>query len=205
MKKLLTLLTALVVVFSISTYSYADANEEYHFEIRYEGDVVVNEPKSAQIVLVGVEGTLYTNVRVNVEAEGPAEAKVIAYDEQGRPFDMADTGNSWGPSSGFPVQGTFTNITPITITYPEPGTYTSTLQLIDLSNDNEVIVSNTFTINVLAADTEGEDLVPNDNELGNTVDELPQAGVNLVQCAIYLIIVAGIFFIILKRRDNSSN
>lgn len=198
MKKLFTLLTALIIMFSITTFSYADANEEYHFEIRYEGDVVVNEPKSAEIVLIGNEGTLYTNVRVKIEATGPAEAEVTAYDEQGRPFDMAEN-DAWGPSTGFPIQGTFTNITPVTITYREPGTYTSTLKLLDLTNDDEVIISNTFTIEVLAEDaTAGDGLVPNEGD----IDELPQAGINFVQCAIYLIILAGIFFIILKRKTK---
>lgn len=209
MKKLFTLITAMVMILSISTLSYAATNDEYHFELKYEGNVIENEAKNAEVLLVGREGQLYTNVRIKISGTGPATPRVVAYDENGNQFDMA-ANEYWGPSSGFPIQGTFTNRTPVTIIYPQAGTYTTTLQLVDVANDNAVIASNEFTINVLSANTgeenngsASEGLVPNENTVDeNTVEELPQAGINLLQCAIYLLIISVVFFIILKKRNK---
>lgn len=209
MKKIFTLITALIMVLSISTLSYAVTNDQYHFELNYQGEVIENEPKNAKVLLVGVDGQLYTNVRIKISGTGPATPRVVAYDENGNAFDMV-ANEYWGPSSGFPIQGTFTNETPVNIIYPQAGTYTTTLQLVDVSNDNAVIASNEFTINVLSANAddenngfEDEGLVPNENTVdGNTVEELPQAGINLLQCAIYLLIISIVFFVILKKRNK---
>lgn len=206
MKKLFTLFTALVMMLSISTLSYADANEEYYFELNYEGNIIANEPKEGVVKLVGVDGTLHTNVRIKVDVSGPATPKIIAYDSNGTKFDIAEIGY-WGPASGFPVQGTFTNETPVTVTYPEAGTYKTTLQLIDVANNNAVITSKEFTINVLSAnaDNDEDNKFEDENIVQNKVDELPQAGINLLQCSVYLLIVAIIFFVIIKKKNNSSN
>ena len=185
--------------------SWADTNEQYHFELDYEGNVIENEAKNAEVLLIGNNGQLYTNVRIRILGTGPAEPKVIAYDENGKEFDMAEN-EYWGPASGFPIQGTFENRTPVTIVYPEAGTYTTTLQLLDVANNNDIITSSEFTINVLPANTETGNVVPNENLVtGNTVEELPQAGINLLEYAIYLAIISIVFFIILKKRNNSSN
>ena len=63
----------------------------------------------------------------------------------GNKFDLSETGE-WGPTSGFAVGGTFTNETPITVIYPQAGTYVSRLSLIDLSNNNQVITSKDMKI-----------------------------------------------------------
>lgn len=206
MKKLFTLFTTLIMILSISTLSYADSNEEYYFELNYEGNIIANEPKAGLVKLVGVDGTLHTNVRIKVDVSGPATPKIIAYDSNGTKFDIAEIGY-WGPASGFPVQGTFTNETPVTVTYPEAGTYKTTLQLIDVANNNAVITSKEFTINVLSAssDTDEDNKFEDENIVQNKVEELPQAGINLLQCSVYLLIVAIIFFVIIKKRNNSSN
>lgn len=208
MKKLFTLFTILIMMLSISTLSYADSNEDYYFELTYEGDIVENEPKAGVVKLIGVDGTLHTNVRIKVDASGPTKPEIIAYDSNGAKFDIAEIGY-WGPASGFPVQGTFTNETPVTVTYSKAGKYTTTLQLVDLTDNNAIITSKEFTINVLSANTD----IDEDNKFDdenvikdeNIIDELPQAGINLVQCSIYLLIVASIFFIIKKKKSNSSN
>lgn len=208
MKKIFTLFTVLIMMLSISTLSYADSNEDYYFELTYEGDIVENEPKAGVVKLVGVDGTLHTNVRIKVDVSGPTKPEIIAYDSNGAKFDIAEIGY-WGPASGFPVQGTFTNETPVTVTYSKEGKYTTTLQLIDLTNNNAIITSKEFTINVLSAntDTDEDNKFEDENVIQdeNIIDELPQAGINLVQCAIYLLIIASIFFIIKKKKNNSSN
>ena len=101
-------------------------------------------------------------------------------------FDISKSGD-WGPELGFQIGGTFRNETPITITYPKAGTYVTELSLIDLENENAVIISEKFTINVLEA--------PKANTTNNNaVEEIPQTGISiwtyttiiaLVVCAIY--------------------
>ena len=205
MKKLVSLITVMLMILSISTLSLADTNEQYYFELDYEGNVIENEAKNAEVLLVGKNGQLYTNFRIRILGTGPAEPKVIAYDENGKEYDMA-ANEYWGPASGFPIQGTFENRTPVTIVYPEAGTYTTTLQLLDVANNNEIITSSEFTINVLPANTDTGNVVLNENLIaGNTVEEIPQAGVNLLEYAIYLAIISIVFFVVLKKRNNSSN
>lgn len=75
MKKLFTLFTVLVMLLSISTLSYADANEEYYFELNYEGNIIANEPKSGAVKLVGVNGALHTNNVLSANADNDEDNK----------------------------------------------------------------------------------------------------------------------------------
>jgi len=168
-----------------STFVLA-ADQGYEFNIEYEGEVIVGEEKDATVTLTGTEATPYTNVRVESEQiSGPAKATIYAYDENGNKFDLSETGD-WGPTSGFAVGGTFTNETPITITYPEAGTYVSVIRLVDLNNNNDVITSREFTVIVTEAGT----TEPTNNVVANnTIENIPQAGISFW---VYLIIIAAV-------------
>ena len=159
-KILLTFLMCLVV---LSSVIFA-ADQGYEFKLSYEGQIIVGEEKSATVTLTGTEATPYSNVQVKSEhISGPAKAQVFAYDVNGNKFDLSETGE-WGPTSGFAVGGTFTNETPITVIYPQAGTYVSRLSLIDLSNNNQVITSKDFTVTVVDDTTD----VPANNVITNT-------------------------------------
>ena len=168
------------------------ADQGYEFAISYEGEVVAGEEKAATVTLTGTEATPYTNVRVESEQiSGPAKATIYAYDENGNKFDLSETGD-WGPTSGFAVGGTFTNETPITITYPEAGTYVSVIRLVDLNNNNAVITSREFTVTVVDAVTDVP-TVPENNVItnttgNNTVESIPQAGISWW---VYIIVIAA--------------
>lgn len=147
----------------------------YEFNLTYEGDLIVNEAKDGEVTLTGINGTPYEKVRVeSVSVSGPASPTIYAYDEEGNKFDLT-SGGGWGPQSGFPIGGTFTNKTKITAIYPKAGTYVSKLSLVDLSNNNAVITSKEFTITVKE--------VPDNNVISNiqnnAIDEIPQAGTNI--------------------------
>ena len=184
MKKKIFLVFVLCVL-SFSTFVFA-ADQGYEFIIEYEGDVIVGVEKDATVTLTGTEATPYTNVRVESEQiSGPAKATIYAYDEDGNKFDLSETG-SWGPTSGFAVGGTFTNETPITITYPEAGTYVSVIRLVDLNNNNAIITSKEFTVTVVEAET----TEPTNNVVANnTIENIPQAGISFW---VYLIVIAAV-------------
>lgn len=174
----------LLCMVTLSTVAFA-ADQGYEINISYEGDVIVGEEKSAIITLTGSDATPYTNVRVESEhISGPAKATVYAYDANGNKFDLSEEGN-WGPTSGFAVGGTFTNETPISIIYPEAGTYVSVIRLVDLSNNNAVITSREFTVTVVDAatdepETPGNNVITNTpaNIVNNTIANIPQAGIS---------------------------
>lgn len=182
-KKIFFVFMLCLVLFS--TFVLA-ADQGYEFSIEYEGAVIAGVEKNATVTLTGTEATPYTNVRVDSEQiSGPAKATVYAYDENGNKFDLSETG-SWGATSGFAVGGTFTNETPITITYPEAGTYVSVIRLVDLNNNNAIITSKEFTVTVAEA---GATQPTNNVVANNTIENIPQAGINFW---VYLIIIAAV-------------
>lgn len=179
-------LVFILCVILFSTIIFA-ANQGYEFNIKYEGEIIAGKEKSATVTLTGTEATPYTNVRVESEhVSGPAKATVYAYDANGNKFDLSQTGN-WGPTSGFAVGGTFTNETPITITYPEAGTYVSVIKLVDLNNNNAVITNKEFTVTVVAS--EATQQPTNNVVVNNTIENIPQAGISFW---VYLIIIVAV-------------
>lgn len=175
--------------------------------MQYTGDIVKNVEKDAKVLLVGVNGTAHTNVRIKVDITGPATPKILATDSNGTQHDIAQLGY-WGPDAGFPVQGDFTNTTPIKATFTQEGTYTIKLSLIDVANANAVITSKTFTIAVAndQAPVNNTTTPPatNNTLTNNTIEELPQTGTSVGEYIIY-ILGFGIVLIGLAAYFNRKN
>ena len=53
------------------------AANELEFELKYDGDVVINETKDASVILRGTNATTYSNVRVKVEVSGLARQNLL--------------------------------------------------------------------------------------------------------------------------------
>lgn len=200
MKKLFIFIAVLSIVLLNCNVIYAA--DGYSFELQYEGAIVKNEEKDANVLLVGINGPAHTNVLIKVDIEGPATPKLLAYDSTGTEYDIAQIG-SWGPPSGFAVQGTFENKTPIRATFPEEGTYKITLSLLDLTNSNNVITSKTIELEVY------EDVVGEVNEIGNSIvennviEELPKTGTSILDYVIYTSIILcliSMFVIYINRK-----
>lgn len=178
------------------------AANELEFELKYDGDVVINETKDASVILRGTNATTYSNVRVKVEVSGPGTPKLIAKDTTSDlEFDLAQTGY-WGPDQGFPVAGTFENETPIKATFNVAGTYTIKLSLVNMQASEAEIISKTYTIEVLEDATnvnEIEEEPTVDNNTENEVDKLPQTGTGIIEYIAYItIILALIIFVYYK-------
>ena len=178
------------------------AANELEFELKYDGDVVINETKDASVILRGTNATTYSNVRVKIEVSGPGTPKLIAKETSSDlEFDLAQTGY-WGPELGFPVAGTFENETPIKATFNVAGTYTIKLSLVNMQSSEAEIISETFTIEVLEDATNVNEIEENtiiDNNTENEVDKLPQTGTGVMEYIAYItVIVALIIFVYYK-------
>lgn len=208
MRKILSFISIFILVFCLVSPVFAV--DGYSFDLQYTGTIVKNQVKDANVLLIGVNAPAYTNVIIKVDVTGPATPTILATDTTGVEHDIAQLG-FWGPTAGFPVQGDFTNTTPIKATFPEEGNYTITLTLQDVNNSYTAIASRTFTIQVYEDNTGGNivgNVVDNTvtNAVDNTIEELPKTGTSVVEYVMYImavVIVISIVGIYLnKRRTN---
>lgn len=76
MKKVYLSISILLMI--IMTFMYmptVKAADEYSFELEYTGDIVINETKSANVILKATDGPTYPRVRIKVDVTGPATPK----------------------------------------------------------------------------------------------------------------------------------
>lgn len=158
------------------------------FELKFTGEVIKNQTKEANVILRGTNATMYSKVRVKVEVTGPGTPKILATDSAGNEIDIAKTGY-WGPPEGFPVGGTFENITPVKVTFNTAGTYEVKLSLVNVENGETEIFNKTETIKVLET-SQINNTVPEGN---NTIEKLPETGTSIFQYVLY----AGLLLAIL--------
>lgn len=200
MKKIICIITLLITIVGMANYSFAA--QGYSFELQYTGTITKDEEKNANVLLIGNAGTLYTKVRIKVDITGPGQPTILAKDSNQQEYNIAEIGY-WGPPEGFAVQGDFTNTTPIRATFPEAGKYTITLSLINLEDNNNVITTNSFEIDVV----ENSGAIVNNTVTTNTpgvenIEELPQTGRSIVEYIIYFV-VAGIIISVFGMYINS--
>lgn len=206
MKKIISFMMIFAIVFcSMSSVFAAD---EYSFDMEYTGNIIKNIEKDAVVILKGVNAPVHSNVLIKVDIKGPATPKILATDSTGTEYDIAQLG-SWGPPSGFAVGGDFENRTPIKATFPEEGSYTITLTLVDVANANQVITSRVFNLEVFEDEAPVNnvvvnDIVPNNTVENNMLEELPKTGTSVIEYVTYVIILSivlwGIGMYLNKRR-----
>lgn len=201
-RKILFIFMLCLLVFSTAVFA---ADEGYEFNLKYEGEIVVDEAKSASVTLTGTDATPYTNVRIKVDfTSAPAKPTLIAYDTNGTEFDIAEIGY-WGPPAGFAVGGTFTNETPLTATFTKAGTYVVKLSLVDVNKNEAVITSKDFTITVKEKNAPENNVVGNNTVTeNNVVENIPQAGISfwayiIVIAAVVVAVWAVIYFVKNKK------
>lgn len=197
MKKLSCFIATILFILSVISIQ-VNAAAELEFELKYDGDIVVNETKEGSVILRGTNASTYSNVRVKVDVEGPGTPKLIATDTNQQEFDLVDI-KYWGPPEGFPVAGTFENETPIKATFPVAGTYTIKLTLVNMQASEAEIISKSFTVEVLEDATNVNEV----NEPENEVEKLPQTGNSTMEYVMYIAIVAAlVIFVSYKIKAN---
>ena len=190
MKKLSCFIVTILFILSVISIQ-VNAAAELEFELKYDGDILVNETKEGSVILRGTNASTYSNVRVKVDVEGPGTPKLIATDTNQQEFDLVDI-KYWGPPAGFPVAGTFENETPIKATFPIAGTYTIKLTLVNMQASEAEIISKSFTVEVLEDATNVNEV----NETENEVEKLPQTGNSTIEYVMYIAIVAAIVILV---------
>jgi hypothetical protein len=197
LKKLSCFIVTILFILSVISIQ-VNAAAELEFELKYDGDIVVNETKEGSVILRGTNASTYSNVRVKVDVEGPGTPKLIATDTNQQEFDLVDI-KYWGPPEGFPVAGTFENETPIKATFPVAGTYTIKLTLVNMQASEAEIISKSFTVEVLEDATNVNEV----NEPENEVEKLPQTGNSTMEYVMYIAIVAAlVIFVSYKIKAN---
>lgn len=197
MKKLSCFIVTILFILSVISIQ-VNAAAELEFELKYDGDIVVNETKEGSVILRGTNASTYSNVRVKVDVEGPGTPKLIATDTNQQEFDLVDI-KYWGPPDGFPVAGTFENETPIKATFPVAGTYTIKLTLVNMQASEAEIISKSFTVEVLEDATNINEV----NEPENEVEKLPQTGNSTMEYVMYIAIVTAlVIFVSYKIKAN---
>lgn len=194
--KIISMIFIMLLMISISIVSHAAIDQTVYFDIKYDGEIKVNEEKTTVTTLAGKETPQHTNVRIKVDIEGPSTPKLLAIDSTGKEYDIAQIGY-WGPSQGFPIQGNFYNETMVRATYSVAGTYKITLSLIDVQNDDDILAQREFTFEV-----KGEEPAVTNEVVNEPAQELPKTGTSLIEYAIYAVILLVIVYAIYQIRER---
>lgn len=189
MKKIAYLTMSILMLFALFCIPVKAASE-FEFELKYTGDVVLNETKDASVILRGTNATTYQKVRVKIEVDGPSTPKIIATDSLSQEIDIAQTGY-WGAEEGFAVAGTFENETPVKVTFSAAGTYTIKLSLVNVDGGETEIMSETFEVEVLEDATNTNEVLGPGNAIeNNEIEKLPQTGTSVGEYIVYIGVVA---------------
>lgn len=137
-------LTFVVLLAGLMLMGCGDPHSTYVFETDMPSELTVGKTYDFNVTLkandVREEG--YAHVRILLELDNSEDLEIIASDTEGHQFNLADLG-TWGPAEGFELTPDYNVTTPIKLTVKEAGTFTVTLKLVDLDNDNAVIVEDT--------------------------------------------------------------
>ena len=124
----------------------------FAFEVNAPTSLRVNQEYTDASVRLYANGANqeYEKTLIKITVDGPdgANPEIMAVDTEGNEWNLAKVGQ-WGPETGFPVDGNYNATTEITkLSFDKTGTYTATFELVDLANNNAVLASDTYTINV---------------------------------------------------------
>ncbi len=129
-----------------------DPHSTYVFETDAPEQVTVNEQINFNVTLkaqdIREEG--YEKVLIRLELDKEAGMEIVASDGQGHEFNLTDL-QTWGPSTGFELTKDYEATTPIQFRATQAGTFSITLKVVDLNNDEAVITEQTATITVVDA------------------------------------------------------
>lgn len=144
---------------------------DYNIDLKYTGDVIVNEEKEMKLTIASKMGKNYEHTRILAEATTPdgATAKLLGTDAQQLEHDIIQSG--WGDADGEAIGGKdVLKELDLRGVFDKIGDYTIKLKLIDRDNSDAEIVSKTFNINVKEAQTTTPpDNNQENNEIGNEI------------------------------------
>ena len=137
--------------------------ENYKFELKYSGEVIINQEKEMNLILSSAMGKYYDKVRILATVAGPegSTAKLLAIDSQSLEHDIVQSG--WGEAEGYKIGGLVSQNLKVRGLFDKAGKYTITLKLIDRSDSDNVITTSSFNVDVKEKASSN-----NTNNVGNT-------------------------------------
>ena len=128
----------------------------YTFETNMPSDLTVGETYEFGVTLKASEvgKTGYDSVRIFLSIDKPEELQLVIVSDEGLEIPITETENTWGPASGFELTPDYNVTSSVKLKVKTAGTFSATMKLVDLSNDNEVIISDTNTYVVTEAVSE---------------------------------------------------
>lgn len=126
--------------------SETTARSTYVFETTMPSNLTVGETYNFDVTLkadkVGNEG--YEHVRILLEIDNSENLEIVAVTDEGHEIDVGLIG-AWGPESGFALTPDYNETTSVKLRIKTAGTFTVTMKLVDLDNNNAVIIEDTDT------------------------------------------------------------
>ncbi len=206
MKKVFSIIMMFILMFFMVMPVYAA--DTYTLSVDYTGTFTKGVRKDINIILKGgKDSTPYTNAKIKITVDGPANPTILARDSKGTQYNVLYKNF---PDAGFQINSETNNVTPIQVSFPKEGTYKMTLSLVDASSGDTVIVTQDITIQVYEEEVilPEENVIDNaisdnttlNNDINNTIGQLPKTGRGVVEYAMYIIAITlfisiiGIYF-----------
>ncbi len=145
---------------TITATAYIQQHSTYQFSCDVSNETFVAGNPTGTVVPVTIQPLVtnelgYSNVRFNVavitKPDG-STVNLLATDINSQEFDVAAIGY-WGPSEGFPIDEDYTATTNFTAKFDTAGSYSIKFDLVDISNNSNILATQTVSITVDAADT----------------------------------------------------
>ncbi len=139
--------TCLLALTGLTGCGEVDNHSSYIFDVNPPAQIQVNQVETVDVTLkADVQRELgYDSVLVKVDVTDKDNLVLKATDTAGQEWDVAQIG-FWGPETGFALSNDYEVTTTFKATAKQAGTYTITLNLVDLENDEAVLTTKTITI-----------------------------------------------------------
>ena len=197
--------------------------EDYDIDLKYTGDVIENTDKDMKLVVSSAMGKNYEHTRIIAEAITPHNATVqlLGKDSGGLQHDIIQSG--WGEADGDAIGGKdVVKELDLIGKFSDVGKYTITFKVINRDNSDAIIANKTVDITVKEKDTtttpeekpttkpesttKPETKPDTDPETETGKEEampnkMPQTGNTIYGYIVPAIIVLGVSYMLLKKKN----
>ncbi len=144
--------TCVLAMTGLAGCGEVDNHSTYIFAVDAPAQITVNETVEVDVALKAdeVRELGYEKVLIKVDVTDKENMTLKATDTQGQEWDVAQIGY-WGPPEGFEVANDYDVTTTFKATAKKAGTYTITLNLVDMNSEQAVLTTKTITVKAVNA------------------------------------------------------
>ena len=127
-----------------------DNHSAYVIDVNAPEQITVNQQVSVDVTLKAdeVRDLGYDRVLIRVDVSDKDNLQLKATDTQSQEWDVSQVGY-WGPPTGFAISNDYDVTTTFKATAKKAGSYTITMNLVDLDNNEAVLTTKTITVKVI--------------------------------------------------------